>query len=96
GQPCEVRVDFTTEDGPKTSIGAQWPDDADLEGAKHWSQREGEKRQEGVDALGWSTAVEIYRPILSYDEIGGLLEQEPSKLYDALDKLLALDEILDA
>lgn len=96
GQPCEVRVDFTTENGPRTSIGAQWPDDADLDGAKHWSQREGEKRQEGVDALGWSTAVEVHRPILSYDEIGGLLEQEPSKLYDALDKLLALDEILDA
>ncbi|GAB90600.1 ATP-binding protein [Gordonia rhizosphera] len=96
GQPCEVRVDFTIENGPKTSIGAQWPDGADLDGAKHWSQREGEKRQDGVAALGWSTAVEIYRPILSYDEIGGLLEQEPSKLYDALDKLLALDEIQDA
>ncbi|MDL9948974.1 ATP-binding protein [Gordonia sp. ABSL11-1] len=96
GEPCEVRVDFTTENGPKTSIGAQWPDGAELSQAQHWSQREGEKRQIGVDALGWSTAIEIYRPILSYDEIGGLLEQEPSKLYDALDKLLALDEVQDA
>ena len=96
GDPCEVRVDFTTENGPKTSIGAQWPDGAALNDAQHWSQREGEKRQHGVDALGWSTAIEIYRPILSYDEIGGLLEQEPSKLYDALDKLLALDEVQDA
>lgn len=96
GSPCEVRVDFTVEDGPRTSIGAEWADGTDLDDAKHWSQRHGEKRQVGVDALGWTTAVEIYRPILSYDEIGGLLEQEPSKLYDALDKLLALDEIQDA
>ncbi|MBD0862449.1 AAA family ATPase [Gordonia sp. zg691] len=96
GNPCEVCVDFTIEDGPRTSIGAEWAVGAELDEAKHWSQRRGEKRQNGVGALGWSTAVEIYRPILSYDEIGGLLEQEPSKLYDALDRLLALDEIQDA
>jgi len=96
GNPCEVQVDFTVEDGPSTSIGASWSADASLDDAKRWSQRTGEKREVGVDALGWSTAIEIHRPILSYDEIGGLLEQEPSKLYDALDKLLALDEVLDA
>ncbi|WP_238419510.1 AAA family ATPase [Gordonia sp. 'Campus'] len=96
GDPCEVRVDFTTENGPKTSIGAQWSGGAELNDAQHWSQREGEKRQDGVDALGWTTAIEIHRPILSYDEIGGLLEREPSKLYDELDKLLALDEVQDA
>lgn len=96
GRPCQVRVDFTVEDGPSTSIGAQWSDDADLDGAKRWSQRKGEKKQDGVDALGWSTAIEVHRPILSYDEIGGLLTQEPSKLYDALNRLLALDEVLDA
>lgn len=94
--PCNVQVDFTIEDGPATSIGADWGPEAQLGDANHWSQRTGEKRQSGVDALGWSTAIEIYRPILSYDEIGGLLEQEPSKLYDALAKLLALDEIQDA
>ncbi|UCZ90703.1 AAA family ATPase [Gordonia sp. WA4-43] len=96
GSPCEVRVQFTVENGPRTSIGAEWAAGAELDQAKHWSQRQGEKRLDGVGALGWSTAIEIYRPILSYDEIGGLLEQEPSKLYDALDKLLALDEIQDA
>ncbi len=94
--PCDVQVEFTVENGPTTSIGAQWESDAELDDAKRWSQRKGEKREDGVDALGWSTAVEVHRPILSYDEIGGLLEQEPSKLYDALNKLLALDEILDA
>ncbi|MGC4935944.1 AAA family ATPase [Gordonia sp. DT30] len=96
GNPCQVRVDFAVEDGPATSIGADWAPDADLADARRWSQRKGEKRQSGVAALGWSTAIEIHRPILSYDEIGGLLEQEPSKLYDALDKLLGLAEIQDA
>ncbi|GAA1481174.1 ATP-binding protein [Gordonia sinesedis] len=94
--PCQVRVTFTVEDGPVTTVGAQWPAGADLDDAELWSQRAGEKRRPGLGALGWSTAIEIYRPILSYDEIGGLLTQEPSKLYDALAKLLALDEINDA
>lgn len=95
-EPCEVQVDFAVEEGPATSIGAQWAPGAALNDAQLWSQRKGEPRQAGVGALGWSTAVEIHRPILSYDEIGGLLEQEPSKLYDALARLLALDEIQDA
>ena len=45
---------------------------------------------------GWGAATELYRPILSYDELGGLFEEGPSKLYDALAKLLGLDEIHDA
>lgn len=95
-EPCSVRVQFTVEGDRATSIGADWARDADLTDAKHWSARAGEKRQAGVSALGWTNAVEVFRPLLSYDEIGGLLEQEPSKLYDALAKLLGLEEIQDA
>ncbi|MGW0040035.1 AAA family ATPase [Gordonia sp. NPDC003376] len=94
--PCSVSVEFAVEDGTTTSIGAEWAAGAELGDAKHWSQVMREKQQEGVSALGWTNAIEIHRPILSYDEIGGLLDQEPSKLYDALAKLLALDEIQDA
>lgn len=95
-EPCSISVQFAVEDGTTTTIGADWAVGANLGDAAHWSQVLREKRQTGVSALGWTNAVEVYRPILSYDEIGGLLDQEPSKLYDALAKLLALDEIQDA
>ncbi|MCZ4080189.1 hypothetical protein O1W68_19775 [Rhodococcus sp. H36-A4] len=54
------------------------------------------KRSPGTDGLGWKSAIELHRPILSYDEIGGLIEDSPSTLYDALAELLGLDEIADA
>ena len=68
----------------------------DLDDRTVWTQVAGEKRQPGLARLGWGAATELYRPILSYDELGGLFEEGPSKLYDALAKLLGLDEIHDA
>jgi hypothetical protein len=34
--------------------------------------------------LGWDQALATYRPFLSYNELGSMLDEGPSKLYDAL------------
>lgn len=47
-------------------------------------------------ALGWAPALETYRPMLSYDELGGLLESGPSELYDAIAKVLGTEQLADA
>ena len=94
--PCEVRVEFAVPGAKVTTAGVDWADGANLTGSETWTQVAGEKRQPGTDSLGWSNALDIYRPLLTYDEIGGLLDQEPSKLYDALATLLGLEEIQDA
>lgn len=47
-------------------------------------------------ALGWGSALETYRPMLSYDELGGLLESGPSELYDAIAKVLGTEQLADA
>lgn len=44
------------------------------------------------DALGWAHPLVTFRPFLSYNELGSLLEEGPSKLYDKLSGVLGLDE----
>ncbi|CAH0229658.1 AAA family ATPase [Rhodococcoides fascians] len=96
GDPCEVRVGLTIEGSEPTVVGVDWTSDAALKGCSTWTQVGKQKRSNGTDALGWKSAVELHRPILSYDEIGGLFDATPSTLHDALTKLLGLDEITDA
>jgi hypothetical protein len=38
----------------------------------------------------------MYRPLLSYDELSGILEGSPSAFYDQLYKLLGLEQLSDA
>jgi energy-coupling factor transporter ATP-binding protein EcfA2 len=49
-----------------------------------------------ASVLGWAPALETYRPMLSYDELGGLLESGPSELYDAIAKILGTEQLVDA
>jgi ABC-type lipoprotein export system ATPase subunit len=48
-----------------------------------------------LDLIGWSEALVTFRPFLSYNELGSLLEEGPSKLYDALSGVLGLEELVD-
>jgi recombinational DNA repair ATPase RecF len=100
GEPAAVQVDFAMESddqrrGASAAVGVEWTLGADLDGCRRWSQVQAQKR-ETVSALGWDQALITYRPLMSYDELGGLLEDGPSNLYDALNRLLGLDEIADA
>lgn len=45
---------------------------------------------------GWNDALETYRPFLSYNELGSMLDEGPSRLYDALSAILGLDALVDA
>ena len=53
-------------------------------------------------ACEWPEGAELeaatrrHRPFLSYNELGSLLDEGPSKLYDALAKVLGLDALVDA
>ncbi|MGE3274948.1 MAG: AAA family ATPase [Vicinamibacterales bacterium] len=44
---------------------------------------------------GWAEKTGRYRPFLSYNELGAMLEEGPSKLYDALSPILGLDDMLE-
>lgn len=100
GEPAAIEIEFAMESDDNRSasnaaVGADWSAGSDLGDCQRWFQIRGQKR-EPVVALGWDQALITYRPLMSYDELGGLLEDGPSSLYDALNRLLGLDEIADA
>ena len=97
GEPARIRVDIAEEGSGATTIGVDWPAGEDVEDDdfKAWVQRDGKKRED-TSALGWAGALEMYRPLLSYDELGGILEGRPSDFYDQLHKLLGLEQLTEA
>ncbi|BBX27392.1 AAA family ATPase [Mycolicibacterium alvei] len=93
--PCEIQVGFTREASGPFTVGVDWDQGAKLDGCSTWTQAGGGKRVDGTAALGWSRALELHRPLLSYEELGRLFDGGPSALYDALAKLLGLDALAD-
>lgn len=59
------------------------------------AQRPGRKQLDSVAALGWEGPLEQYRPILSYDELGKVLDSGRSQLYDALAGILGVEQLKD-
>jgi ABC-type Mn2+/Zn2+ transport system ATPase subunit len=86
----EVRLVEEGQQGT-TMVAREWPAGADLREGACFVQRPGQRR-EGLASLGLSEALVTWRPFLSYNELGGLLEEGPSKLYDAISKVLGLEE----
>ncbi|NIK54313.1 AAA family ATPase [Kribbella shirazensis] len=94
-QSTSVRIGLAEEGYGRTEIGVEWADDGGLDDGKVWTQRHGKPRTSGVGALGWREALELYRPILSYDELSQRLEGTQTDLYRSLESILGLDQIAD-
>jgi recombinational DNA repair ATPase RecF len=94
--PTRVVVELSVDGQPGvTRVSHEWTPDADLEAATATVQRSGAK-VEPLTALGWAQPLELYRPFLSYAELGALVDGRPSDMYDALQAILGLDTLLDA
>jgi recombinational DNA repair ATPase RecF len=94
---ADARIDaeFVLE-GSKgtTSISSTWPAEAKLEEAERSVTVPRSKKASTIDDLGWADAVEMYRPFLSYSELGSMLDAGPSALYDALSAILGLEDLV--
>jgi recombinational DNA repair ATPase RecF len=77
----------------KTLISRHWAPGAKLEDAETQVTVSGSKAST-IDDLGWAAAVEMYRPFLSYSELGSMLDAGPSALYDALSAILGLEDLV--
>jgi predicted ATPase len=93
-EPASILVQLAEEGAGTTTVGAEWTTGAGLDDVTIWMQRPGCKRG-GLQDLGWDRELELFRPFLSYDELGALFA-EPSKLHDALAGILGLDRLEDA
>lgn len=94
--PCAIRIGFTAEGKAPFTVGYDWGAEAQLVDRTTWTQTSGQDSADGTDALGWGRALELCRPVLSYDELGRLFDGGPSALYDALAKLLGLEVVAEA
>ena len=81
---ADVRATFAVEGQRPTVIARQWP-----VGAVELSA----STTQGLEDLGWTTALQTHRPFLAHTELGALLESGPSRAYDSLKAILGLDEL---
>jgi recombinational DNA repair ATPase RecF len=94
---ASIELRFVEEDALPLTVSATWDVGAtDVANATVKSQRQGQKQQIGLEDLGWGPALEQYRPILSYDELGSLLESGRAQLYDALASILGVEQLSHA
>jgi DNA repair exonuclease SbcCD ATPase subunit len=95
-KPAAIEAEIHVE-GEKgaTLVATSWKDDADLAAAETYVQIRGKVRMPLAD-LGWQQALLTYRPFLSYNELGSMLDEGPSKLFDALSAILGLEDLTEA
>jgi ABC-type Mn2+/Zn2+ transport system ATPase subunit len=94
--PARIDTDMLVEAQPgHTTIGRRWPEGAGFEDATTTVSRPGEANG-GFAVLAWEEALAAYRPFLPYSELGGLLDDGPSKLFDTLNAILGLDGLTQA
>lgn len=95
-EPPAVEAVLAVEGEPgRTVARREWRSDDGLADGTSWVQRPGSPR-EPLSALGWARDLDVYRPFLSYNELGSMLDEGPSKLYDALSTVLGLDDLVVA
>lgn len=93
--PSRIDGELILDGGTSLKISCEWAKDADLSDEKVTVQPKG-KAKTSLDELGWSDALISYRPFLSYNELGSMLDEGPSKLYDALSVVLGLEDLVNA
>ncbi|MFW6773185.1 AAA family ATPase [Nocardioides sp. CPCC 205120] len=92
-----VTVGVVEEGQGALEIRSRWSEGATDVGDRSLTvQRGGQKQVDGLAQLGWSGPLEQYRPVLSYDELGKILDSGRSQLYDALAGILGLEQLKDA
>jgi hypothetical protein len=92
-QAATVSAELVVEgQGPLTAA-RTWTADAELDRSVATARAKGGKAMP-LESLGWTGHLATFRPFLSYNELGSMLEDGPSKVYDALAPVLGLDEFV--
>lgn len=77
-----------------TVVERTWSHDSKLEEGKSSVQHHGQTISD-LDGIGWKEPLDLYRPILSYKELG-IIENSPSTLYDIITKVLGIGVVTNA
>ncbi len=88
---ASVSATFAVEGrAPEIEIVRTWADGAAIDDSR-LTIRPKDAAVATLDDLGWTSALEMYRPFLSYNELGAMFDG-PSELHDRLMAILGLDE----
>jgi energy-coupling factor transporter ATP-binding protein EcfA2 len=94
--PTEIAVDVCTAGQPNpATISMSWADGAELDD-RRWTVQQPPGRRADFDGSRWAAALELYRPFLSYNELGSLLDRKAITIYQELHRLLGLGAVDDA
>jgi recombinational DNA repair ATPase RecF len=93
--PVEIEAEVLLDGRGSARISGVWTDGAAPEDQQVTVQPKG-KPKTTLEGIGWTAALTSYRPFLSYNELGSMLDEGPSKLYDALSLVLGLEELVVA
>ena len=92
---AEIEAELTIEGDPgRAVVSRRWADGADLDDAETEIQRRGKKKTP-LAAMAWDRPLELYRPFLSYNELGATFDEGPSALHDRLSKMLGLEDLVE-
>lgn len=78
----------------QTIVERKWNHSSKMEESECFAQHHGQSRS-NLAGIGWKGSLDLYRPILSYNELS-MIEDSPSALYDILSKVLGLENLSDA
>jgi hypothetical protein len=97
GSPCQVQV-AVRADGQSQAIQITrtWREGENTPEQASTSVVTAGQRYSSVAELGWETALDVYRPFLSADDVGRLISARPSGLFDALAPILGLEPLTAA
>jgi AAA domain len=91
-----IQVDLTADGQPGIfRVTRHWSPGADLDTAQSVIQAHGQ-RQQPLATADWARQIELFRPFLSYSELGALVSGKPSDMYDAVQAILGLDQLVGA
>jgi hypothetical protein len=90
--PRSIELKLLAEGQPgETVVRRRWAVTDALESGSAVAQAPG-AAEVPIANLGLDRALKTWRPFLSYNELGGLLDDGPSRLYDAISAVLGLEE----
>jgi hypothetical protein len=76
------------------TVECRWAEGAALDDRRSFLQLAGERRGSTAD-LDWERPLALYRPFLSYSELGRLIGGRPKDMYDSLHSVLGLDRMVE-
>ncbi len=94
--PTRICLELALDGQPGvTKVIREWPAGDGLEAGTAFAQRPGGPRLP-LGELGWREPLELFRPFLSYSELGALVSGKPSEMHDSLQAILGLDALIGA